>query len=142
MVVPAHSAEVKEEANEEEREGKGKIQELNKCIYRMHETVRIQNNSMKSKHVGDFSKWKFLINKTNKQAKYSQKYWNGEQTDSNQRGSGRLWRGEEVEGFQEQVQRTHEQNQRRVGLGVGSEDGWSGGSSGGEMEITVLEQQF
>ena len=27
-----------------------------------------------------------LINKTNKQAKYNQKHWNKEQTDSNQRG--------------------------------------------------------
>ena len=30
-------------------------------------------------------KWN-LINKTNKQAKYKQRHWNNEQTDSNQRG--------------------------------------------------------
>ena len=30
-----------------------------------------------------------LINKPNKQAKYNQRHWNKEQTDSNQRGSGR-----------------------------------------------------
>ena len=30
-------------------------------------------------------KWN-LINKTNKQAKYNQRHWNKEQTDSNQRG--------------------------------------------------------
>ena len=33
-------------------------------------------------------KWN-LINKTNKQAKYNQRHWNKEQTDSNQRGCGR-----------------------------------------------------
>ena len=33
-------------------------------------------------------KWN-LINKTNKQAKYNQRHWNKEQTDSNQRGGGR-----------------------------------------------------
>ena len=32
-------------------------------------------------------KWN-LINKTNKQAKYQQRHWNKEQTDSNQRGGG------------------------------------------------------
>ena len=32
-------------------------------------------------------KWN-LINKTNKQAKYNQRHWNKEQTDSNQRGVG------------------------------------------------------
>ena len=32
-------------------------------------------------------KWN-LINKTNKQAKYNQRHWNKEQTDSNQRGGG------------------------------------------------------
>ena len=30
-----------------------------------------------------------LINKTNKQAKYNQRHWNQEQTDSKQRGGGR-----------------------------------------------------
>ena len=33
-------------------------------------------------------KWN-LINKTNKWAKYNQKHWNKEQTDTNQRGEGR-----------------------------------------------------
>ena len=33
-------------------------------------------------------KWN-LINKTNKQAKYKQRHWNKEQSDSNQRGGGR-----------------------------------------------------
>ena len=33
-------------------------------------------------------KWN-LINKTNKQAKYNQRHWNKEQTDSNQRGGGK-----------------------------------------------------
>ena len=33
-------------------------------------------------------KWN-LINKTNKQAKYNQKYWNKEQSDSNQWGGGK-----------------------------------------------------
>ena len=33
-------------------------------------------------------KWN-LINKTNKQAKYNQRHWNKEQTDSNQKGGGR-----------------------------------------------------
>ena len=38
-------------------------------------------------------KWN-LINKGNKQAKYNQKHWNKEQTDSNQRGRGRRgWEG-------------------------------------------------
>ena len=32
-------------------------------------------------------KWN-LINKTNKQAKYSQRHWNKEQTDSDRRGGG------------------------------------------------------
>ena len=32
-------------------------------------------------------KWN-LINKTNKQAKYNQRHWNKEQTDSNQKGRG------------------------------------------------------
>ena len=38
-------------------------------------------------------KWN-LINKTNKQAKYNQKHWNKEQTDSNQKGGGRGIMGE------------------------------------------------
>ena len=33
-------------------------------------------------------KWN-LINKTNKQAQYSQRHWNKEQTDSNQKGGGK-----------------------------------------------------
>ena len=33
-------------------------------------------------------KWN-LINKTNKQAKYNQRHWNKEQTDSDRRGKGR-----------------------------------------------------
>ena len=32
-------------------------------------------------------------------------------------------------------------NQRGVGSRVGGMDGWDGGSSGGEMETTLLEQQ-
>ena len=38
-------------------------------------------------------KWK-LINKTNKHAKYNQRHWIKEQTDSNQRGEGRGIMGE------------------------------------------------
>ena len=38
-------------------------------------------------------KWN-LINKTNKQAKYNQRHWNKEQTDSNQRGGRRVIMGE------------------------------------------------
>ena len=45
-------------------------------------------------------------------------------------------------GFQEHVQRTHGQNQRGVGSWVESRDGWEGGSGGGKMETTVLEQQL
>ena len=45
-------------------------------------------------------------------------------------------------GFQEHVQRTHGQNQRQVGSRVGSGDGSGGETGGGEMETTVLEQQF
>ena len=41
-------------------------------------------------------------------------------------------------GFQEHVQRTHGQNQRGVGLRVGSGDGWGEG----KMEATILEQQL
>ena len=33
------------------------------------------------------------------------------------------------------------QNQSRVGMRVGGGDGWSGGSGGGKMDTTVLEQQ-
>ena len=36
-----------------------------------------------------------LINKTNKQAKYNQSYWNKEQTDGNQRGRERGIMGED-----------------------------------------------
>ena len=38
-------------------------------------------------------KWN-LINKTHKQARYNQRHWNKEQTDSNQRGRGRGIMGE------------------------------------------------
>ena len=38
-----------------------------------------------------------LINKTNKQAKYNQRHWNEEQTDSNQGGRGRGLLGENTE---------------------------------------------
>ena len=41
-------------------------------------------------------KWN-LINKTNKQAKYKQRYWNKEQTDNNQVGEGRETMGENRE---------------------------------------------
>ena len=67
-------------------------------------------------------KWN-LINKTNKQAKYNQRDWNKEQTDSNKKGRGKG------------SSRTPGQNQRGVGLRVGDGDGW------GENETTVLEQQ-
>ena len=38
-------------------------------------------------------KWN-LINKTNKQAKYNQRHWNQEQTDSSQRGGRRAMIGD------------------------------------------------
>ena len=41
-------------------------------------------------------KWN-LINKTNKQAKYNQRHWNKEQTDSNQRKGRRGKKGERRE---------------------------------------------
>ena len=43
-------------------------------------------------------KWN-LINKTNKQAKYNQRHWNKEQTDSNQRGGGGEQQGEQGKGL-------------------------------------------
>ena len=42
-----------------------------------------------------------LINKTNKQANYNQRYGNKEQTDSNQRGGGSDNEGKEWKGHQE-----------------------------------------
>ena len=44
-------------------------------------------------------------------------------------------------GFQECVQTTHGQNQKGVGSRVGGGDAWRGGSGGGKMETTVLEEQ-
>ena len=40
-----------------------------------------------------------LINKTNKQAKYNQRYWNWEQADSDQREEGRELQGRRVKGL-------------------------------------------
>ena len=45
-------------------------------------------------------KWN-LINETNKQAKYNQRLWNKEQSDSNQRGGGRGLIGDNRGGHQE-----------------------------------------
>ena len=57
-------------------------------------------------------KWN-LINKTHKQAKYSQRHWNKKQTDSNQRGEDRGIRGENGgRVIKKHVQRTHGQSPR------------------------------
>ena len=57
-------------------------------------------------------KWN-LINKINKQAKYNQRHWNKEQTDSNQRGERRGIIGDNGgRAIKEHVWRTHGQSQR------------------------------
>ena len=87
------------------------------------------------------SKWN-LINKTSKQAKYNQRHWNKEQTDSNQRGEEDNG-GKKGKGHQRTCIKDHGQSQSG-----GWDQGWeveiSGmvGSGGGKMEKTVLEQQF
>ena len=85
------------------------------------------------------NKWN-LINKTNKQAKYNQRHWNKEQTESKQRGVGRGMTRKRMERvFKEHVKRKHGQSQSGEGLRVRGGD--EGGSGGGEMETTVHEQQ-
>ena len=79
-------------------------------------------------------KWN-LINKTGKKAKYNQRHWNKEQTDSNQRRGEGDYGERKGRIIKEHVQRTHGQIQRRVGLRVGGREWW------GDMETTVLAQQ-
>ena len=47
-------------------------------------------------------KWN-IINKTNKQAKYNQRHWNKEETDSNQRGGEGIVRKNRGRAFKEHV---------------------------------------
>ena len=82
-------------------------------------------------------KWN-LINKTNKQAKYNQRHWNKEQTDSNQRGRGGDNREKKGKGHQGTCIKdpwTKSKGGLRVEVGVVGESG------GGKMQTTVLEQQ-
>ena len=67
-----------------------------------------------------------LINKTNKQAKYKQRHWNKEQTDSSQRGGGRGQGGEKGEGFSGTIKDMWTKS-RRVETGEGCGDGWGRG---------------
>ena len=74
-------------------------------------------------------KWK-VINKTNKQAKYNNRHWNKEQSDSNQRGGGRGIIGDNGSGIKEHIWRTHGQSQRGWvwgrDVGMGGEVGCGG----------------
>ena len=73
--------------------------------------------------------------KTNKQAKYKQRHWNKEQTDSNQRGEGRwITRERRRRVVKERVWRTHGQSQRRIGLRAGGGGGWDWGGDGGTRD--------
>ena len=77
-----------------------------------------------------------LINKTNTQAKYNQRYRNKEQADSNQRGAGRgINSGKRGRVVKEYVQRTHGQRQRGEGLSVG------GGGGGEEVKGKTKKKQ-
>ena len=68
-------------------------------------------------------KWN-LINKINRQAKYNQRHWNKEQTDSNQRGGGGRgkWRRGRV--FRNNYKGHMDKTNKGLGSGVGSGDGW------------------
>ena len=83
-----------------------------------------------------------LINKINKQAKYNQRHWNKEQTDSNQRGGGR-----EITGKEWKVSSKNMYKGARDKAKGGKDWGWELGvggteeSSGREMETTIFKQQ-
>ena len=49
--------------------------------------------------------------------------------------------GKRVKGFQEQLQKTHGQNQRGVESGEGGGDAWGLGRGREKRQTTVLEQQ-
>ena len=73
-------------------------------------------------------KWN-LINKTNKQAKYNQRHWNKEQTDSNQREAGRAIMGENRGRAIKEYIYIYIDTRRKpkwVSLRVGGGDGWGG----------------
>ena len=70
-------------------------------------------------------KWN-LINKTNKQAKYNQRHWDKEQTDSNQRGEG-YW-GKIREGSSRTIYKGHTDKAKagRIKGGRQGRMGWTG----------------
>ena len=65
-------------------------------------------------------KWN-LINTTKKQAKYSQRHWNWEQADSDQRGEGR---GKGWRVYKNNYKRHMDNNKVGVETGEGGEEGW------------------
>ena len=75
-----------------------------------------------------------IINKTNKQAKYNQRHWNEEQTDSNQRGQGSGIIGDNKEkAISEHVCiKDAWTKPKGVGSRVGCRDGWGRGAWWGE----------
>ena len=62
--------------------------------------------------------------------------------DSTQRGGKRGYQRGEAEGSSRNMYKGHmDKAKGGVRLRLGGEDGWDGGSGGGKMETTVLEQQ-
>ena len=84
-------------------------------------------------------KWN-LINKTKEHAKYHQRHWNKEQTDSNQGVEGGRYQGKQGEGPSRNMHKGH-MDKAKGGRRVGGGDGWGGGHCGVKMEKTLLEQQ-
>ena len=83
-----------------------------------------------------------LINKTNKQAKYNQRHWHWEQTDSDQREQGREFQGNRVKGFRNNY-KGHMDNNRGAGATGGRWGGLGVGLEWGEKaENCKLKKHF
>ena len=83
-----------------------------------------------------------LINKTNEQAKYNQRYWNWEQADSDQRGEGREFQGKRLKGGRNNGKGHMDNNRGGGGNGreVGRAEvlGWGGGGKAENCTWTTI----